>query len=126
VHPGAPDDGGDGVDQDCNGLDAPGAADPELDTDGDGIPDQREGAEDLDDDGVPNYLDDDSDGDGALDAAEGIPACWTPAGDVPVIEPPSAPERYGVGCSHAAGGSWLLGLVALVRGRASRRSSPRA
>ena len=38
------------------------------DRDDDGIPDAREGTGDSDQDGVPDYLDDDSDGDGTLDA----------------------------------------------------------
>ena len=42
-----------------------------TDTDGDGIPDDVEGADDPDGDGIPNYLDDDSDGDGIPDSEEG-------------------------------------------------------
>jgi len=42
----------------------------DADSDGDGIPDFREGANDLDGDGAPNYLDLDSDGDCIADAVE--------------------------------------------------------
>ncbi|MBE3123865.1 MAG: DUF5011 domain-containing protein, partial [Planctomycetes bacterium] len=41
------------------------------DSDGDGIPNDVEGAGDPDGDGIPNYLDTDSDGDGIPDAVEG-------------------------------------------------------
>ena len=131
VHPGASDLGGDGIDQDCNGLDTP--APPEepaptvdLDSDGDGLADASEGVEDLDGDGLPNYLDQDSDGDGALDVAEGIPGCWTAGVETPDGAPPAGPAKYGVGCSHAPGASFapLLGLLALgLRGR--RRAAAR-
>lgn len=43
---------------------------PTLDTDGDGIPDWREGTLDLDGDGLANLDDTDSDGDGVLDQVE--------------------------------------------------------
>jgi hypothetical protein len=42
----------------------------DLDDDNDGIPSVIEGIEDIDNDKIPNYLDDDSDGDGLLDADE--------------------------------------------------------
>lgn len=41
-----------------------------LDTDGDGISDEREGASDFDGDGIPDYLDVDSDNDGIADSVE--------------------------------------------------------
>jgi len=41
-----------------------------LDSDGDGIPDDVEGTGDMDGDGIPNYLDTDSDGDGIPDSIE--------------------------------------------------------
>ena len=44
---------------------------PDGDSDGDGIPNNEEGAGDADGDGTPNYLDDDSDGDTISDATEG-------------------------------------------------------
>ncbi len=44
--------------------------DPDLDSDGDGIPDLVEGTEDFDGDGLPNHLDGDSDGDGIGDDVE--------------------------------------------------------
>jgi beta-galactosidase len=44
--------------------------DPQHDSDADGIPDAVETVGDADQDGIPNYLDDDSDGDGLLDAFE--------------------------------------------------------
>ncbi len=47
----------------------------DADSDGDGIPDFREGADDVDGDGFANYLDLDSDGDCIPDAIE--------AGEVP-------------------------------------------
>lgn len=64
------------------------------DSDDDGIADIYEGTQDLDGDGVPNYLDEDSDGDGASDASEwtdgtdpydpgdspGVPLIWPPLG----------------------------------------------
>jgi VCBS repeat-containing protein len=43
---------------------------PTDDQDGDGIPDNVEGADDVDGDNVPNFLDLDSDGDGIPDAEE--------------------------------------------------------
>jgi PKD repeat protein len=43
----------------------------DTDSDGDGIPDSKEGVDDVDDDGTANYRDTDADGDGALDAEEG-------------------------------------------------------
>ena len=43
----------------------------DLDSDGDTIPDTREGRGDVDGDGIPNYLDPDSDGDGIDDETEG-------------------------------------------------------
>lgn len=46
---------------------------PDDDTDGDGIPDNVEGAGDPDGDNVPNFEDTDSDGDGAPDAEEAGP-----------------------------------------------------
>jgi len=52
------------IDIDCE-------ATPDLDTDGDGIPDFIEGDIDTDGDGIPNYLDLDSDGDGFSDESEG-------------------------------------------------------
>ncbi|HHL18423.1 MAG TPA: hypothetical protein ENJ33_01660 [Thiothrix sp.] len=42
----------------------------DLDDDNDGIPSVIEGVADIDNDKIPNYLDDDSDGDGLLDADE--------------------------------------------------------
>ncbi len=45
--------------------------DPSIDSDADGIADDREGTYDADGDGVPNHQDDDSDGDGIADADEG-------------------------------------------------------
>ena len=45
--------------------------DPNVDSDGDGIPNGIEGSTDPDEDGLPNYLDADSDGDGLPDAIEG-------------------------------------------------------
>ncbi len=42
----------------------------DLDDDNDGIPSVIEGVADIDNDNIPNYLDDDSDGDGLLDADE--------------------------------------------------------
>ncbi len=42
----------------------------DLDDDNDGIPSVIEGIADIDNDKIPNYLDDDSDGDGLLDADE--------------------------------------------------------
>jgi len=42
----------------------------DLDDDNDGIPSVIEGTDDIDNDNIPNYLDDDSDGDGLLDADE--------------------------------------------------------
>jgi hypothetical protein len=44
--------------------------DPDGDADGDGILNGDEGADDPDHDGTPNYLDEDSDNDGAYDAIE--------------------------------------------------------
>ena len=43
----------------------------DLDSDGDGIPDEEEGTDDFDNDGIPNYVDLDSDGDGLPDEVEG-------------------------------------------------------
>jgi hypothetical protein len=43
---------------------------PDDDQDGDGIPDNVEGAADVDGDNVPNFLDLDSDGDGIPDSVE--------------------------------------------------------
>jgi VCBS repeat-containing protein len=40
------------------------------DQDGDGVPDNLEGAADVDHDGLPNYLDENADGDGVTDAEE--------------------------------------------------------
>ena len=45
-------------------------AQPQGDSDGDGIPDAEEGNTDPDGDGIPNYLDTDSDGDSVPDALE--------------------------------------------------------
>ena len=45
--------------------------DAATDSDGDGILDADEGVSDPDNDGTPNYLDTDSDGDGILDSVEG-------------------------------------------------------
>jgi large repetitive protein len=53
---------------------------PNIDTDGDGIPDYVEGTGDADGDGIPNYLDLDSDGDGIPDSVE--------AGDADLNTPP--------------------------------------
>jgi len=44
---------------------------PTDDQDGDGIPDNEEGADDYDDDQIPNFLDPDADGDGTPDSQEG-------------------------------------------------------
>lgn len=54
--------------------DAPGAGGfpwgPEVDSDGDGIPDWVEGAGDSDGDGIPDFLDEDADNDGLTDEEE--------------------------------------------------------
>ena len=55
---------------DTDGDGIPDYLDP--DSDGDGILDAEEGMADADSDGIPNYLDLDSDGDGVPDAAEGV------------------------------------------------------
>ena len=62
-HPGAVDLPYDGIDQDCDGVDA--TTDPLLDSDGDGLTDLEEGALGTD------PADPDSDDDGLLDGAEG-------------------------------------------------------
>ena len=46
---------------------------PDLDTDGDGIPDIEEGQDDTDGDGIPDWFDTDSDGDGIPDEVEAGP-----------------------------------------------------
>ena len=46
---------------------------PDLDTDGDGIPDVEEGQGDTDGDGIPDWFDEDSDGDGIPDSEEAGP-----------------------------------------------------
>jgi hypothetical protein len=75
--PVGPTDGGrnDGSVSDSGGVDAsgprPDGSSPTcVDTDGDGIADNLEGAGDNDADGTPNASDDDSDGDGFTDAQE--------------------------------------------------------
>ncbi len=56
-----------------------GAADPNYDTDGDGIPDSKD--PDIDNDGIPNELDDDIDGDGVLNADDQTPNGGGPPGN---------------------------------------------
>jgi hypothetical protein len=67
--------GGGGPRPDGGGVVGPdgsliGGCDPSIDSDGDGIADQREGDGDTDGDGTPNNLDDDSDNDGIPDSVE--------------------------------------------------------
>ena len=91
---------------------------PERDADGDGIADSIEGGEDIDRDGLPNYLDLDSDDDGASDAQE-----WTlgtdpyDTNDTPVL--PVAPWP-------AAATIALLGVLMLTGNAAFRLSRCRA
>jgi len=70
------------VDSDGDGIpnDVEGDGDPDsdgipnyqdTDSDGDAIPDEQEGTDDPDEDTIPNYLDDDSDGDAIPDEQEG-------------------------------------------------------
>jgi hypothetical protein len=109
----------DGVDSDCDGWDGL------PDQDGDGLPDEEEGAEDLDGDGLPNHLDPDSDGDGALDAAEGLPAAWDAGGDSGVGPRPAPAFGFGYGCAHrpVGSGAGVAGFaLALLRRR--RGSAP--
>lgn len=76
-------------------LDPP-IGDPLLDSDGDGIPDIKEGTDDLDGDGIPNYLDWDSDGDGVPDIEDkcysvpGLPPTGCPE---PPVDPNADPEN---------------------------------
>ena len=44
----------------------------DLDSDGDGLGDRREGTDDFDGDGIMNFRDSDSDNDGKSDREEGI------------------------------------------------------
>ncbi|MCA9580061.1 MAG: putative metal-binding motif-containing protein, partial [Myxococcales bacterium] len=67
VSPGALEIPDNGVDDDCDGVDATRAP---LDTDGDGLPDAEEADGDFDGDGIPDREDPDSDNDGVLDGAE--------------------------------------------------------
>ncbi len=75
VQPPGGDADGDGIPDDVEGAgDADGDGTPnfqDTDADGDGIPDEVEGAGDADGDGTPNYLDTDADGDGIPDSVEG-------------------------------------------------------
>lgn len=63
----------------------PAPIDPNVDTDGDGLPDVVEGTGDADGDGVPNHLDLDADGDGYADAEEGAFDRYDPVTVPPVF-----------------------------------------
>jgi hypothetical protein len=70
-----------------------------VDSDGDGIPDNIEGADDVDGDGIPNYLDLDSDGDDVPDEIEVGPDPKRPVDDngngIPTyLDPTESPPHY--------------------------------
>lgn len=100
---------GDPNDADGDGI--PGSVEGSGDTDGDGLPDDRdrdsdgddhsdrdEGTDDPDGDGIPNYLDEDSDGDGIPDNRD--PRPYDPEGR----QPPAGNERKGNRVAYFMGG----------------------